>query len=156
MPVRSKPQKKLYQPAKSTKFMLLLFFVSCPDSFLLIWSNMMVTTVWARELVAFICVAATVRLAVPEIQRKQLVNPLSLVFTRDASTSARTNACIRQLCQLKTNVNKHKRKKREKFWSLCSHLCLCLCLCWDPFNKINTSCSAWVCTYACDWKPGSS
>lgn len=44
---------------------VLLFFVSWPDSFLLIWSKVTVTTVWARELVAFIWVAATVRLEVP-------------------------------------------------------------------------------------------
>ena len=32
-------------PAKSIRLMVLLFFVSCPESFLLIWSNVTVTTV---------------------------------------------------------------------------------------------------------------
>ncbi len=52
-------------PAKSTRFITELFFVS-PPSFLVIWSNIMVTTVCALLLVAFILVAATVLLAVPE------------------------------------------------------------------------------------------
>lgn len=52
-------------PAKSTRLIVLLFLVSWPESFLLIWSKVTVTTVWARELVAFICVAATVRFEVP-------------------------------------------------------------------------------------------
>ena len=54
-----------YLPAKSTKLITLDFFVSCPTSFLLIWSNWIVTTVWALLLVAFICVAATVLFDVP-------------------------------------------------------------------------------------------
>lgn len=55
----------LSDPAKSTKFITLLFLVSDPDSLLMIWSNVMVTTVWALLLVAFMLVDATVRLAVP-------------------------------------------------------------------------------------------
>lgn len=55
----------LSDPAKSTKFITLLFLVSDPDSLLMIWSNVMVTTVWALLLVAFMLVEATVRLAVP-------------------------------------------------------------------------------------------
>ena len=51
-------------PAKSTRFMVLLFLVS-PFSVLMIWSNMMVTTVWALLLVAFMLVDATVRDVVP-------------------------------------------------------------------------------------------
>lgn len=55
----------LSDPAKSTRFITLLFLVSDPDSLLMIWSNVMVTTVWALLLVAFMLVDATVRLAVP-------------------------------------------------------------------------------------------
>lgn len=55
----------LSDPAKSTRFITLLFLVSDPDSLLMIWSNVMVTTVWALLLVAFMLVEATVRLAVP-------------------------------------------------------------------------------------------
>lgn len=56
----------LHWPAKSTRFMTELFFVS-PLSVLMIWSKIMVTTVWARLLVAFMLVEATVRDCVPEI-----------------------------------------------------------------------------------------
>lgn len=68
-------QKKVvwHKPARSTKFMLLLFLVSWPVWFLLIWSKTIVTTVWALELVAFICVAATVRLAVPVGWKKSFI-----------------------------------------------------------------------------------
>lgn len=55
----------LSEPAKSTRFITLLFLVSDPDSLLMIWSNVIVTTVWALLLVAFMLVDATVRLAVP-------------------------------------------------------------------------------------------
>ena len=55
-----------YKPAKSTRFITLLFFVSDPESAsFMIWSNVIVTTVWALLLVAFILVEATVLLAVP-------------------------------------------------------------------------------------------
>lgn len=60
-------------PAKSTRLMILLFLVSCPDSFFVICSNMMVTTVCARELVAFIWVAATVLLEVPKKETNMLI-----------------------------------------------------------------------------------
>lgn len=42
-----------------------LFLVSDPVSSLDIWSNMIVTTVWARDDVAFMLVDATVLFAVP-------------------------------------------------------------------------------------------
>ena len=54
----------LHSPARSTRFMVELFLVS-PPSVLMIWSKMMVTTVWARLLVAFMFVEATVRDWVP-------------------------------------------------------------------------------------------
>ena len=54
-----------HSPAKSTKFIVLLFLVSEEAAFFVIWSNVIVTTVWARLLVAFMFVDATVLLAVP-------------------------------------------------------------------------------------------
>lgn len=77
----------LSDPAKSTRFITLLFLVSDPDSLLMIWSNVMVTTVWALLLVAFMLVDATVRLAVPEgelIQHNHY-SKLLLTFNRFSS-----------------------------------------------------------------------
>jgi len=68
-------------PAKSTRFITLLFLVSDPISFLMIWSKVMVTTVWARLLVAFMLVDATVRLDVPEKQGKTLTLSLPALFS---------------------------------------------------------------------------
>lgn len=71
----------LSDPAKSTRFITLLFLVSDPDSLLMIWSNVMVTTVWALLLVAFMLVDATVRLAVPEGELIQHNNYSKLLLT---------------------------------------------------------------------------
>lgn len=88
-----------HKPARSTKFMLLLFLVSWPVWFLLIWSKTIVTTVWALELVAFIWVAATVRLAVPvgwnnsiyymaeSMNRQDLANPAFWLVTQAGKMS---------------------------------------------------------------------
>lgn len=77
----------LSDPAKSTRFITLLFLVSDPDSLLMIWSNVMVTTVWALLLVAFMLVDATVRLAVPEgeLIQNNHYSKLLLTFNRFSS-----------------------------------------------------------------------
>lgn len=78
----------LSDPAKSTRFITLLFLVSDPDSLLMIWSNVMVTTVWALLLVAFMLVEATVRLAVPMGElikykhKSKFFNSLWIFFSR--------------------------------------------------------------------------
>jgi len=57
-------QSSVQIPARSTRFMMLVFLLSLL-LVLMNWSNVMVTTVCARLLVAFMLVDATVRLAVP-------------------------------------------------------------------------------------------
>ena len=52
------------EPARSTRFMMLVFLLSV-DPVLTNWSNVMMTIVCARLLVAFMFVDATVLFAVP-------------------------------------------------------------------------------------------
>jgi hypothetical protein len=71
-------------PAKSTRFISELLVISLPLASFLICSKITVTTVWARLLVAFICVAATVRLEVPiEMNEEAEVN----ISTTDETSS---------------------------------------------------------------------
>lgn len=57
-------------PARSTRFITLDFLLSPPPTPLVNWSNVMVTTVCALLLVAFMLVDATVRTAVPAHNEK--------------------------------------------------------------------------------------
>ena len=54
-----------YLPAKSTKLTMDVFAISWPALFFAFWTKWIPTIVWARDEVAFMLVAATVRLVVP-------------------------------------------------------------------------------------------
>ena len=59
-------------PAKSTRFAMELLAISCPASLIVFCVNVMLMMVWARLLVAFIWVAATVRLRTPSSIRASI------------------------------------------------------------------------------------
>lgn len=68
------------EPARSTRFMSDLISFLRPSS-LISWHTVMVMIVCAREEVAFICVAATVREAVP-------ASIVALIFSKESTATA--------------------------------------------------------------------
>ncbi len=105
----------LSDPAKSTRFMTELFFVS-PDSFLVIWSKTMVTTVCARLLVAFMFVEARVLLAVPACEGSGKMECTENVHNSRTSLAQSSVFAAPLLLYWKT-VNGHKESD-SKNWTL--------------------------------------